>query len=172
MVMHNCTECDYQTPKKSTLNVHLRTHTGEKPFQCPHCEYKTGDKSHLNAHLRKHTGEKPFECPHCEYTARHKSSLNVHLRKHAGEKPFECTVAVAHPDDFDLPDVHEEMHSWPLASSDVPSGAEAEESDDSPTDVRALFARAQIYPEFQPDSPFLPWVSLSTQVLYIPVAPR
>lgn len=49
------------------LQLHMRQHTGEKPFICEHCDYRTGDHNSLRRHRMRHTGAKPYKCPHCPY---------------------------------------------------------------------------------------------------------
>ncbi|XP_049608867.2 zinc finger protein 64 [Syngnathus scovelli] len=85
-----CDLCHKRFSRRDKLNMHSRSHTGEKPHKCKLCPYAAADSSSLKKHLRIHYDERPFKCQICPYASRNSSQLTVHLRSHTGDAPFQC----------------------------------------------------------------------------------
>ncbi|KAK4324195.1 hypothetical protein Pmani_005197 [Petrolisthes manimaculis] len=50
---YQCHLCPKSFDYRASLDIHIRTHTGDTPFACPHCPLRTKDKSNLRRHIRR-----------------------------------------------------------------------------------------------------------------------
>ncbi|XP_030005366.1 zinc finger protein 184 [Sphaeramia orbicularis] len=87
---HSCSYCGKRFSRADLLKSHKRTHTGERPYSCSICSKTYAHPSQLRIHKRVHTGEKPYCCSYCGKRFNEHNQLKVHLRTHTGERPYSC----------------------------------------------------------------------------------
>ncbi|XP_059522388.1 zinc finger protein 526 isoform X2 [Myotis daubentonii] len=79
---HCCGVCGKGFKKLVHVHNHLRTHTGERPFQCHSCGKTFASLANLSRHQLTHTGVRPYQCLDCGKRFTQSSNLRQHRRLH------------------------------------------------------------------------------------------
>ncbi|CAL4066924.1 unnamed protein product [Meganyctiphanes norvegica] len=103
---NQCIICHRVLSCKSSLHLHYRTHTGERPYKCKICGRAFTTKGNLKIHMGVHRGKAPMrmahQCPLCRKKYTNALVLQQHIRQHTGE-PTDLTpdqIAAAEVRDF------------------------------------------------------------------------
>ncbi|XP_074027236.1 homeotic protein spalt-major isoform X1 [Leptinotarsa decemlineata] len=106
---NQCVICHRVLSCKSALQMHYRTHTGERPFKCKICGRAFTTKGNLKTHMGVHRAKPPMrvlhQCPVCHKKFTNALVLQQHIRLHTGE-PTDLTpeqIQAAEIKDFPSP---------------------------------------------------------------------
>ncbi|XP_004687544.1 PREDICTED: sal-like protein 4 [Condylura cristata] len=85
---NECLICHRVLSCQSSLKMHYRTHTGERPFQCKVCGRAFSTKGNLKTHLGVHRSsacvKTQHSCPICQKKFTNAVMLQQHIRMHMG----------------------------------------------------------------------------------------
>lgn len=84
-----CEVCKKSVLGKFNLKVHMRLHTGEKPYCCKMCNKRFTQISGLKDHMGTH-GTSNYKCKDCGKCYSKKSTFKFHLLKHTDMLPHIC----------------------------------------------------------------------------------
>lgn len=96
--LYECYLCKKLWKDYTTLESHMRVHSGVKPFRCSFA--KCGKSFKRKDNLRKHelvvhmiiASTRCHECYLCKKLCPSPSELRTHMRVHTGERPFRCSI--------------------------------------------------------------------------------
>lgn len=87
-----CNLCGKKLFYKRTLLLHMRMHSGLKPYKCEYCNKAYTSKHSLNVHLISEMNLRKYVCSYCGKRYNFNSDLIVHVKQRHETRQFSCHV--------------------------------------------------------------------------------
>ena len=89
-----CSECNQILASNTSLEIHMRSHTGHRPFSCEECEKSFTSLHYLTQHMEFHRKSKDYECDICFKRYQNNNALSQHKIDNHSNIKFQCGVCL------------------------------------------------------------------------------
>ncbi|XP_008564107.1 PREDICTED: zinc finger protein ZFPM1 [Galeopterus variegatus] len=150
-------QCRKSCPSASSLEIHMRSHSGERPFVCLICLSAFTTKANCERHLKVHTDTLSGVCHSCGFISTTRDILYSHLVTNhmvcqPGSKGEIYSPGAGHPaaklppENLATFQQHTALHS-PLASADLSLAPTASPGRDRKAQAEATNGEARVTPQ-------------------------
>ncbi|XP_050072494.1 zinc finger protein 431-like [Anopheles maculipalpis] len=117
---HQCEICDKSFAFLNQYQVHMKLHTGEKPFQCELCGRSFRRGFSYREHMEMHTSETNYNCPTCNKSFKRPRYLQAHMLTHTSVRKFSCEICGnAYKTNGELKKHNKNKHGLDILEQDV-----------------------------------------------------
>lgn len=121
---HACSICSMRFLRAHQLTIHLRNHTGQKPFQCDTCGRRFTNKNSLAVHQFTHASIPQFQCDICGKRTTYSHQMKRHRKSHPNADRHsyklsstsvvpETSENPCHPNPVDIEDIKSDSKNSP-----------------------------------------------------------